>query len=177
MTIEEIDPSGWRSGPWGAAQGTTHEIRRWPDGSGGYVARVSVADIVAAGPFTALPGYRRWLAVLDDGGGGDGGGGLELTIGARRWRGTVGDAVWFDGGEPVHATITGPSRVWNLIVREHVACSAAWYRDARALALAGGVAIVYAVATSRTRIVTASRPIDLAVEPTPAIVVHLGVGC
>jgi environmental stress-induced protein Ves len=173
VTVEEIELAAWVAAPWGAGQGTTHEIRRWPDGSGGYIARASVAEIVASGPFTPLAGFRRWLAVLDAGGGG-----LALAIGARTWRGDVGETVWFDGAEPVHATLLGSSlRVFNLIAREHLACSGAWHREACALTLPSGVAVVHTVATGHTRVITRSQPIEIAVDSAPAIVVHLGLGC
>jgi environmental stress-induced protein Ves len=169
-----VEPAQWRSAAWGAAQGTTHEIWRASDGAGGFVARVSIADISAAGPFTALPGFRRWLAVLADGGG------LELTIGAgetQRWRGAVGDVIAFDGAAAVHAAITRPARVWNHIVREHLPWSAAWHRDACALTLPCGIAVVHAVASGHTRIASASQPIEITVDSVPTIVAHLGLGC
>jgi hypothetical protein len=170
-----VAPAQWRSAPWGAAQGTTHEVWRAPDGSGGFLARASIAEIDAAGPFTALPGFRRWLAVLDDGGG------LELTIsagdGSRRWRGgAAGDALTFDGAAAVHAAITRPARVWNLIVREHVPWTAAWHDGPGALTVPGGVAIVHDVASRLTRIATAAQPIEITVDSAPAIVAHLGLG-
>lgn len=132
---------------------------------------MSVAEIDANGPFTALPGYRRWLAVLDDGGG------LELTIGGRRSRVVTGEGVRFDGAESVSATITRPARVWNLIARDYIAWSAAWHRETSVLTLPSGVAIVHTVATGKTRIATASQPIEIAVESAPSLVVHLGLGC
>ncbi|HUQ01811.1 MAG TPA: HutD family protein [Kofleriaceae bacterium] len=170
-----VERAHWRSAPWGAAQGTTHEIWRAADGRGGYLARASIAEIDAAGPFTALPGFRRWLAVIDDGGG------LELVIAdgegePRRWRGAAGDAVAFDGASAVHATVTRPARVWNLIVREHVPWSAAWHRDPCTLTVPGGVAVVHVVTSGITRIHSASQPIEITVDPAPAIVAHLGLG-
>lgn len=169
--IEEIEPTSWVSASWGAGQGITHEIKRWRDSGGGYIARVSVADIIAPGPFTALPGYHRWLTVLDDGGG------FELTIGQRNWRGVFGESVTFDAALPVHATISGPARVWNLIVREHVPWSALWHRWPSKFVLPPGVGVVHEIASGRTRIGTSIGPIELAVDEAPAIVVHLGLGC
>jgi environmental stress-induced protein Ves len=169
--MEIVDPSAWRSAPWGNAQGTSHEIWRTPDGSGAYAARVSIADIAAPGPFTALPGYSRWLAVLDDGGG------FSLTIGTRFWTGLRGASVAFGGAEPVHASITQPARVWNLIARDDIAWTAAWHESAESAVVQAGVAVVHAVASGVTQIISSDRLREIVLPSDGAIVVHLGCGC
>ncbi|MBK9033013.1 MAG: HutD family protein [Myxococcales bacterium] len=186
--IERIDAGAWRSAPWGAAQGTSHEIARWPAGAAAArLARVSVAEITAPGPFTRLPGYRRWLCVLDDGGG------LTLTIDGRAWHGTTGAAIEFGGADDVTATITGPARVWNLIARADVTWTAARLAAVEDRALPAGVAIVYATSArvgvevdghghglpaTATLIATSSQPLAVRVGAGPdsaALVVHLAL--
>jgi|JI10StandDraft_1071094.scaffolds.fasta_scaffold01328_13 hypothetical protein len=113
--IELVTPAGRTPGSW--AGGDTQEIARWHDaadgdhGADGPRARLSVATIDRAARFTDLPGRRRWLAVLDDGGG------LTLTLPAGRRTLTTGEWLAFDGGDEVYA-VPGPrpARVWNAIV-------------------------------------------------------------
>jgi environmental stress-induced protein Ves len=168
--MEIVDPSGWRSTAWGNAQGTSHEIWRMPEGDGPYAARVSIADITASGPFTALPGYRRWLAVLDDGGG------LSLAIGTRFWTGVRGASVAFGGGEPVHASITRPARVWNLITRDDLAWTAAWHELAESAVVPAGVAIVHAATSGVTQVIASDRVREVELPAGGAILVHLDGG-
>lgn len=182
--IQIIEPGAWRATPWGAGQGTTHEIARWlgGGGDGGYAARLSVAEIVAPGPFTPLPGYARWLAVLVDGGA------LTLTIAGRPQRVEAGAAVRFDGADAVDAAIVGPARVCNLIVRADVAWSAAWSAPAEPHIAPPGVTAIHAIAaveiaiddarftlaTGETLIATAARPLTIE-HSAPALRLHLGL--
>lgn len=168
--MEIVDPNAWRSAPWGNEQGTSHEIWRTPE-DGAFAARVSVADIIAPGPFTTLPGYSRWLAVLDDGGG------LALTIGTRYWTGRRGATVAFSGNDLVHASITGPARVWNLIARDDIAWTAAWHETAESAVVPAGVAVVHAILSGVTQIVASDRVREVVLPIGGAIVVHLGCGC
>lgn len=182
VAIERIAPDAWRAAPWGAGQGTTHEIARWPADAARYAARLSVAEITAPGPFTPLPGYARWLAVLDDGGG------LTLTIGGRAWRGRRGATVRFDGADAVTAAIASPARVCNLIVQDGVAWSAAWLAASIVRAMPPGVTVIHAVAdgdvaidgvphalaAGSTLVATTDEPIAIAVD-APAVLAHLGI--
>ncbi len=179
-SLHVIEPSAWRTAAWGAGQGTTHELARWPAEGPGYAARLSVAEIVAPGPFTRLPGYARWLAVLD------GGGGLVLTIAGQRWRGARGAAVRFDGADEVTAELAGPARVFNLIVRADVAWSASWIAQAEVREAPAGVTAIHApavldlaidgaahaLAAGATLIATSAQPFALALR-APAVLVHL----
>jgi environmental stress-induced protein Ves len=104
-----VSPAARLPGSWGG--GETHEIARWGDDGSGPRARLSVATIERAARFTDLPGRRRWLAVLDDGGG------LTLTLPSGTRTLATGDVLAFDGGDEVFA-VPGPrpARVWNAIV-------------------------------------------------------------
>lgn len=106
--IELVPPSARLRGSW--AGGETHEIARWGDGELPQ-ARLSVATIERPARFSDLPGRRRWLAVLDDGGG------LVLTLPGGVRRLATGDHLAFDGGDEVIAEPgPRPARVWNAIV-------------------------------------------------------------
>ena len=54
-----IDPERWANGG-----GWTRTLLAWPDPAR-WVARVSVADVERAGPFSVFPGIDRWFAVLE----------------------------------------------------------------------------------------------------------------
>ena len=114
-----ILPSAWRSGPWANGGGVTHTIATWSDGAGHPLARLSVADIERAGPFSRLAGHDRWLAVLDDGGG------LGLEHAGIPHHLATGAALAFAGEDAVLATPAAPARVLNLIVRRGVPWRAA----------------------------------------------------
>jgi environmental stress-induced protein Ves len=49
---------------WKNGGGTTREIDRFPIGREPYLWRLSQARIERDGPFSAFPGYDRWLCVL-----------------------------------------------------------------------------------------------------------------
>ena len=61
VRVADIAPVPWRNGG-----GVTRELLAWPDPQD-WLLRVSVADILASGPFSVYPGIDRWCAVLDGG--------------------------------------------------------------------------------------------------------------
>lgn len=97
--------------PWRNGGGTTREIFAWPAG-GDWRIRISVADIVTDGPFSAYPGVERWTAVLE-------GSGVELSIDGRKALLRPGDApLRFSGESTVDCRlIDGPVRDLNLMLR------------------------------------------------------------
>ncbi len=181
MHLERIAPTAWRTTPWGKHQGVTHEIRRWDDDLPGYRIRISVAEILADGPFTPLPGYRRWLAVLDPGAG------LTLLGAGSPWHGARGASIVLDGATPIDARVATHARVFNLIARAAVPWTATWSTGDDRLTLPAGTTIVHAPGPSTALAIDASpRSLDAddtlvitTAEPTllalhaPAVVVHL----
>ena len=107
----DVAPARWRNGG-----GWTRELLAWPAPQG-WAVRVSVADIVADGPFSAFPGVERWFAVLE-------GDGVTLDHDG-------GAATPLRAGDPVHrfagdvATgcrlLGGTTRDFNLMVRREAA--------------------------------------------------------
>jgi uncharacterized protein len=61
--------------PWANGLGTTAVIVRVPD-TDAWSWRLSLADVAVDGPFSALPGIDRWIAVAR-------GAGMELTVEGR----------------------------------------------------------------------------------------------
>ena len=56
--------SSYRQMPWKNGGGLTHEIDRFPMDREPYLWRLSQARIEHDGPFSAFPGYDRWICVL-----------------------------------------------------------------------------------------------------------------
>lgn len=104
MSLEAAPPQRWRNGG-----GTTRELLAWPSAHDWRV-RLSVADVVAPGPFSRFEGMERWFAVLE-------GSGVVLRIGGRVHRVRPGgDPFRFDGGLPVGCELLdGPTRDFNLM--------------------------------------------------------------
>ena len=61
VRVGDVAPTPWRNGG-----GVTRELLAWPKARD-WIVRVSVADIVASGPFSEYPGVDRWFAVLTGG--------------------------------------------------------------------------------------------------------------
>ncbi len=104
--------------PWRNGGGVTRELLAWPPG-GSWIARVSVADIVRDGPFSAFDDVERWFAVLT-------GAGVLLGEPARSVQ--RGDEVLRFAGEsaPACCLIDGETRDLNLMVRRDAASG--WMR-------------------------------------------------
>jgi environmental stress-induced protein Ves len=98
--------------PWKNGRGSTLELARDDDGSGGWSWRLSIADVPEDGPFSEFPGVERSILCLD-------GRGMRLDgpHGARLVP-HEGEALVFQGEEPVRGLLVdGPVRDLNLMVR------------------------------------------------------------
>lgn len=180
--LELLSPGSRLPGTW--AGGTTHEVARWGEP---WRARLSVATIARAAPFTALPGRRRWLAVLDDGGG------LVLHLAGERRALRTGDHLAFAGDLPVQAEPgPRPARVWNAMATADVALAGEVLAAPAETRVAAGVVAVHAavdvvvvvaaqpcpVAADHTLLVASSTPTALALAgppPGPVVWTWLGV--
>jgi uncharacterized protein len=111
-----VDVAGAAPMPWRNGGGVTRELLRLPaDGQGDtddWTLRISVADIVSDGPFSAFAGVTRWFAVLE-------GPGVRL-----RWPHSAvhlhpGDSpLCFDGADAPACTLLGaPTRDLNVMAR------------------------------------------------------------
>jgi environmental stress-induced protein Ves len=101
--------------PWRNGGGRTRELLAWPSAQD-WLLRVSVAEIEADGPFSALAGIDRCFAVLD-------GAGVVLALPGGEHRLTPrDDALAFPGeAAPMCRLIEGPTRDLNLMVRRGAA--------------------------------------------------------
>jgi len=108
--VRVIPAASLLAAPWRNGGGITREIAAHSDAAG-LVWRLSLATIDRDGPFSAFPGLRRILTVVE-------GAGLVLAIGARRRSAPPLRPVAFDGGAAVAARLAGgPVRVLNVIWR------------------------------------------------------------
>ena len=72
-TVTLLSPADHRRVPWKNGGGVTTELAMEPAADGRFVWRVSIADVVEAGPFSAFPGYDRLIAVVE-------GDGMRLSV-------------------------------------------------------------------------------------------------
>jgi uncharacterized protein len=106
VELASVPPQPWRNGG-----GTTRELLAWPAGApGGWLVRVSIADIDRDGPFSAFPGVQRGFMVLE-------GAGVLLGLAAGELRLTpASPPLLFDGAQaPGCRLIDGPTRDLNLM--------------------------------------------------------------
>lgn len=138
--MQVIDPATWTAQPWRNRAGTTHELVRWPADER-FAVRISVADLTAPAPFSAFPGYQRWLYLLD-------GGPVTLAVdGAAVVLAAVGDGVGFPGAAEVAATaVAHPSRDLNFMASAAVAASVEILRGPATVVRAGAAVAVFAIA-------------------------------
>ncbi|MEE1755000.1 HutD/Ves family protein [Streptomyces sp. SP18CS02] len=76
MTVRVLRAAGRRAVPWKNGGGITREIAAAPEGAAveAFAWRVSLADVVADGPFSVFPDVDRILTVVA-------GTGMDLTVG------------------------------------------------------------------------------------------------
>nr|WP_207185936.1 HutD family protein [Rubrivivax gelatinosus] len=104
--------------PWPNGGGRTRELVAGPRG-GHWRWRLSLADLDADGPFSALPGVRRWFALVE-------GDAIELAFADRVLALQAGDPpLVFDGGTPPLCRVHGGrARALNLMLRDLDGCLA-----------------------------------------------------
>jgi uncharacterized protein len=97
--------------PWRNGGGITRELLAWPDVQSWQV-RISLADIVQDGAFSAFPGVQRWFGVVQ-------GAGVALQFADKQVTHTLADgALQFDGAAaPLCRLLHGATRDMNLMLR------------------------------------------------------------
>ena len=112
MKITTVEKAVFRRMPWANGGGETTELHSHvEDTSGRMLWRISMADVLAAGPFSLFDGYDRILVLLEGHGlslSYEGGGNSQLR---RRY-----DFAKFPGDIETFATVSdGPVRDFNVI--------------------------------------------------------------
>jgi uncharacterized protein len=102
----EVPPQAWRNGG-----GSTRELLAWPSAQDWQV-RISLADIVQDGAFSAFPDVQRWFGVVQ-------GAGVALQFADRQVTQTLtSEALQFDGADaPFCRLLDGPTQDMNLMLR------------------------------------------------------------
>lgn len=129
MTVTVIHTLDVPPQPWKNGGGSTRELLAWPTAQGWQI-RISLADIVQDGAFSAFPGVQRWFGVVQ-------GAGVGLEYSDRQVRQTpASEALQFDGAHaPFCRLLSGATQDLNLMLwgsdpaggcMQHVLHGAAW---------------------------------------------------
>ncbi|WP_102958027.1 HutD/Ves family protein [Mangrovicella endophytica] len=117
MAIEILHPSDYRRMPWANGQGTTTELLRRETADGQLLLRLSIADVIAPGPFSRLPGIDRQLTLIE-------GEGFDLLVDGVVVPVRPFESVSFSGDVAVEAIdLRGASRDFNVMTRRGAASS------------------------------------------------------
>ncbi|MBK1838290.1 HutD family protein [Azospirillum sp. YIM B02556] len=111
-SVTRLTPADHRRVPWKNGGGVTTELAVEPMADGRFLWRVSIADVVEPGPFSAFPGYDRLIAVVE-------GDGMRLSVDGAPpvERHRMDPAFAFPGEAPVWCEPTaGPIRDVNLML-------------------------------------------------------------
>jgi len=115
-----IDARAIAPRPWRNGGGQTRELVTWPPDGAAWQMRISVADVVQDGTFSAYPGVQRWFAVVA-------GAGVVLRLGAgegsdktqERHLDAQSAPLQFAGATPVDCSLMdGPTIDLNLMVTD-----------------------------------------------------------
>ncbi len=160
MSWNVVELGDVRPTPWHNGGGMTRELLAWPRSSD-WTVRVSVAEVTRDGPFSQLPGVRRWFAVLS-------GGGVRLRLdSATHELDARATPFEFDGGARIGCELlAGPTRDLNLMLKagkSHVQrVSGAWAKSCRASTLVAVYANEFPVTVGWRGEVSALAPASLA---------------
>lgn len=95
--------------PWRNGGGVTREVFVMPAADAGqFVARVSIADVDASGPFSAYPGIDRVIMLLE-------GDAMQLRVADGTQTLRANEPFAFDGGAAADCEIASPTRDLNLM--------------------------------------------------------------
>lgn len=111
MPVTHLTAKDFRTMPWANGLGSTVELYRREDEVGLLLIRLSVADVVADGPFSSLPGIDRVLTLIE-------GEGFDLDFAgeAPAAPARLFQPVAFSGDWRTSAVnLKGPSRDFNLM--------------------------------------------------------------
>jgi environmental stress-induced protein Ves len=116
VRLTHLTPRQYKTMPWKNGGGMTTEILAEPNEQGGYLWRLSIAEVAQSGPFSDFSGYDRTIMLIE-------GAGFTLHFDPRDSGGAAArriDRAYepfpFDGGWKTNCTlIDGPIRDFNLI--------------------------------------------------------------
>ena len=164
--IAQATPVRWKNGG-----GVTRDLLLWPPGAGvdNWQLRISVAEVVRSGPFSAYPGVARWFSVLQ-------GDGVVLTLNGQTQTQTQAPTqthtltadsppLHFDGAAAPGCTLLGgPTLDLNLMARQ----------DAGRAEMARAVAGIGWSCSARLRAVYARDACTLLAGAAPPLALRAG---
>lgn len=112
--MRKLGPGSYRVMPWKDGGGSTTELLVHPPGAtlaGGFLWRVSMADVPASGPFSRFPGVDRSLMLLS-------GNGMDLDHGdhgLQRLDGPLRPVTFSGDWETRGRLLDGPCRDFNVM--------------------------------------------------------------
>jgi hypothetical protein len=112
--LRKLGPADYREMPWKNGGGSTTELLIHPPGAtleGGFLWRLSMADVAGSGPFSPFPGVDRTLLLLS-------GNGMELDHGEHGRQTLAGplEPVTFSGDWATRGRLLdGPCRDFNVL--------------------------------------------------------------
>jgi hypothetical protein len=106
VIADAVNPQPWRNGG-----GQTRELLLWPENTGSWHLRISLASVTRSGPFSPYPGVQRWFSVVE-------GNGVALRIAGNEYRlNAASPPLQFPGDAPVQCDLLdGPTSDLNLMV-------------------------------------------------------------
>jgi uncharacterized protein len=111
MTAEVLRAADRPAAPWRNGGGITREVAREPAGPEGsdFDWRISIAEVSAAGPFSAYDGVRRTIALIE-------GAALTLIVDGERHELGLYQPLTFDGAGVTSCELpAGPTRDLNVM--------------------------------------------------------------
>ena len=116
MTLQVRRRGDHRRMPWQNGGGITYEVAREP-ADGDFDWRISMAEVAGDGPFSALPGVDRVIALIE-------GEWMALTIDGKRHLLPLRHPFSFSGDSRVTCEVPGASRDLNVMTRRGRASAA-----------------------------------------------------
>jgi environmental stress-induced protein Ves len=154
MSVRRVDLSDVPPTPWANGRGTTREMLRHCSSDGALICRVAVADVVAPGPFSLLPGVDRTLVLIA-------GKGFDLRCGERLITVRALEPVSFSGDEPFEAeSVAGPSRDLNVMSGRGIAETTVTIHRGSFTDTAGDLSCYFVAAGSFGASLTDGRPLS-----------------
>ena len=116
MRLTHLTSGDYRRVLWKNGGGMSTELLAEPNDAGGFLWRLSIAEVSQSGPYSDFTGYERTITLLD-------GAGFTLAFDPRGSNGAPAKRIVrplktysFDGGWPTECTLVdGPIRHFNLI--------------------------------------------------------------
>jgi hypothetical protein len=165
--ITVVSAADWRRMPWKNGLGETAEIAV-EGGDGGFLWRLSVAQVAQSGLFSVYPGVERWITVLS-------GAGMRLLVGddAPRTMRALDPPVCFAGDVATRCELLdGAIQDFNLMLgRRRAGGRLDVVAGPLSVQPTGGVVLLYAVSSGVA--VSGADAAPVALAPTDTAVIRI----